>query len=58
MLIKSVYPTDYFPYLLFSETANVSKNFKKLINPSSSFINTGQQWDAPNVWAPNSWIIN
>jgi len=19
---------------------------------------TGQQWDAPNVWAPNSWIIH
>jgi alpha,alpha-trehalase len=29
-----------------------------LINPAASEIRTGQQWDAPNVWAPNSWILH
>jgi len=29
-----------------------------LVNPSTSGINTGQQWDKPNVWAPNNWILH
>jgi neutral trehalase len=32
--------------------------YQDLVNPTTSSINTGQQWDKPNVWAPNNWILH
>ncbi len=32
--------------------------YQDVVNPESSPLRTGQQWDAPNVWAPNNWIIH
>lgn len=29
-----------------------------MVNPVSSKIPNGQQWDSPNVWAPNNWILH
>lgn len=55
---KSTYPSDYFPFQLFDETPSVAYIFNDLVNPTTSKIKSGQQWDSPNVWAPNSWILH
>lgn len=54
----SIYPTDYLPYLLFSEPVSIQGVYSDLVSPPSSKVKTGQQWDAPNVWAPNNWILH
>lgn len=55
---RSVYPTDYLPFSLLSQSAPTTDFFKELVNPAASQLKTGQQWDAPNVWAPNNWILH
>jgi alpha,alpha-trehalase len=32
--------------------------YSDIVNPVASTINNGQQWDSPNVWAPNNWILH
>lgn len=32
--------------------------YQSLVNPVSSIFQNGQQWDKPNVWAPNNWIMH
>lgn len=54
----SVYPTDFYPHLLFPENLNVDKVYNSTVNPVSSKVNNNQQWDSPNVWAPNNWIMH
>ena len=53
-----VYPTDFMPFLLLGEKTSVSSIYQEVVNPQASVLPTGQQWDSPNVWAPNNWIIH
>jgi hypothetical protein len=53
-----VYPSDFYPYILFPEQISINKFYSSLVNPVSSSISNGQQWDSPNVWAPNNWILH
>lgn len=52
------YPSDFTPYMFLEEKHSLKDVYNKLINAEASSLETGQQWDAPNVWAPNSWIIH
>jgi len=54
----SVYSTDFYPYLLFPENLKIDQVYNNTVNPVSSKIANGQQWDSPNVWAPNNWILH
>jgi neutral trehalase len=38
--------------------ADVKNIYKDLVNPVNSIYENGQQWDKPNVWAPNNWILH
>ena len=53
-----VYPTDFLPFIFLDEKLSVSSIYNDVVNPVSSFLRTGEQWDSPNVWAPNNWIIH
>jgi alpha,alpha-trehalase len=53
-----IYPSDFLPFLFLGEKRSVSSIYKDVVNPTASFMNTGHQWDSPNVWAPNNWIIH
>lgn len=58
-LKEAIYPSDFYPYLLFSETAtSIPSIYTNTVNPTSSIYATGEQWDRPNVWAPNNWILH
>lgn len=54
-----MYPSDFYPFLMFStQKATLNNIYNSIVNPNTSLIHTGQQWDAPNVWAPNNWILH
>jgi hypothetical protein len=53
-----IYPSDFLPYLFLEQKISVKSTYNQVVNPETSFIRTGQQWDAPNVFAPNNWIIH
>jgi hypothetical protein len=56
---NEVYPSDFYPFLLFPEkTADAKNIYKDVVNPVTSIFKSGQQWDKPNVWAPNNWILH
>ena len=56
-LKRSLYPTDMFPHIFLG--TKLSKNpYESVVQPASSMISNGQQWDSPNVWAPNNWILH
>lgn len=42
--------------LIFMNKDNTYK-FQELVSPPTSFLNSGQQWDYPNVWAPLVWAL-
>ena len=60
-------PAGMYPFCLLSKTPALTKKAalavstakKKLLKPGgiqATQINTGQQWDAPNGWAPLEWM--
>lgn len=66
---KNIYASNFFPLWLeafHSDTTRVEKVIHKfrssgLLQPagiSTSLLNTGQQWDFPNGWAPSQHIIS
>lgn len=57
--INEVYPSDFYPFMLFPDKEVELKGlYQSLVNPVSSIFQNGQQWDKPNVWAPNNWIMH
>ena len=45
--------------MLFPERKpEIAQLYNDKVNPVSSFVGNGQQWDSPNVWAPNNWIMH
>lgn len=52
---KEFYVSWLVPLLLLNKE-NTYK-FKEVVVPPTSFLNTGQQWDYPNVWAPLVWVL-
>lgn len=52
----NVYPSDLYPFLLLG--SNSSLLYNDTVDPVTSSFNTGLQWDKPNVWAPNNWILH
>lgn len=52
---KDFYASWLVPMLL-TKKENAYK-FKEVVSPPTSYLNTGQQWDYPNVWAPLVWVL-
>ena len=52
----NLYPSDLYPFLLLG--SNPSLLYNDTVDPVTSSFNTGLQWDKPNVWAPNNWILH
>jgi alpha,alpha-trehalase len=44
------------PSKIFTVAANVQRKFLKAGGLTTTLKNTGEQWDAPNGWAPLEWI--
>jgi neutral trehalase len=44
--------------MLFPTKHPETNIFKDIVNPVCSQVKNGMQWDYPNVWAPNNWILH
>jgi alpha,alpha-trehalase len=54
---RKPYPTDLFPHLFMKTT--LDKNpFNTTLSAPASQIDNGQQWDYPNVWVTNHWVLH
>lgn len=44
--------------MFLAEKYSLKQIYSQTVNPPASFLETGEQWDGVNVWAPNNWILH